>query len=366
MFKKFETLNNIYISKNNIINNLNIIKNESKKIVFPVLKSNAYWHWIKEIAKILKWQELKYIVADSYYETLLIHKVNKTPVLIIWYINHNNFNKMKLKNITLMMYDIFNIQKLWETKRKVKIHLKINTWMNRLWVKLDDLDEVLEVIKKYKNITLEWVYSHFSQADEIDNSFTNNQIEIFSKAIEKIKNAWFDIKYTHIWNSAWSIKNLDFCNATRAWLALYWVNPLSEKDLDFLKYFKLKPAFDLESTIIAINEVSAWEYVWYWKHFQAKKDMKIWVIPFWYFEWLERTLNNYFFEFNRQKVYLVWKVCMNMCMVDLTWIQVKVWDKISIISLSWENNFNALSKASGKIPYEVMVWINESIRRKIY
>lgn len=365
MIKKIDTLNNIFIKKENIISNLNLIKNTSKKEVFPVLKSNAYWHWLKEIATILKWQNLKYLVVDSYYEALIIQKYNKTPILLIGYVDPNNFKKMKLKNITLMIWNKENLIKLWESKRKAIIHLKINTWMNRLWFKLKELEDVLNLLEKYKNITLEWVYSHFSQADETNNNFTNNQIDIFKKAIEKIKSNWFDLKYTHIGNSAWSIKNLDFCNATRAGFAIYGMNPLDKKDVYFNKYKNLKTALEIESTLISKNNLSKWEFVWYGKNYKAKKDMIIWVIPFWYFEWLPRELNEYFVEYKWQKLKIIWKCCMNMTIIDLTWVDINIWDKIKIISINSDNNFYTLAKSAWKIPYEIMVWINESIRREI-
>lgn len=75
--KPFETLNNIYISKNAILNNISIFQKLYPEYhIFPVLKSNAYWHWIKEIANILKEKKLEYIIVDSYFEALEIQKIN--------------------------------------------------------------------------------------------------------------------------------------------------------------------------------------------------------------------------------------------------------------------------------------------------
>jgi alanine racemase len=82
--RHFETLNNIYISKNAVLNNFDLIQKLNPDCsIFPVLKSYAYGHGIKEMAKILNERNIDYIVVDSYYEFLQIQKVNKNPVLLI-------------------------------------------------------------------------------------------------------------------------------------------------------------------------------------------------------------------------------------------------------------------------------------------
>jgi alanine racemase len=81
---KLKSLNTIYISREAILNNFDLFRKLNPDFkIFPVLKSNAYGHGIKEIATILKEREIDYIAVNDYTETLEIRSVNKSSVLII-------------------------------------------------------------------------------------------------------------------------------------------------------------------------------------------------------------------------------------------------------------------------------------------
>lgn len=104
--KSFQTLNTIIISRKAILKNLSIYQSLSpERSIFPVLKSNAYGHGIREVATILQESKIDYIVVDSYYEALEVHKVNKTRILLIGYTLSENFKYMDFSFITLVVSD---------------------------------------------------------------------------------------------------------------------------------------------------------------------------------------------------------------------------------------------------------------------
>lgn len=365
----FETMNNIYISKDAILNNLEIFQklNPGWKI-FPVLKSNAYWHWIREVAQILKSAKLDYIVADSYFEALKIHEVNSTPVLIIGYTLPINLKNIDFEKVSLVVYDLETLNELARIGRKVKIHLKIDSWMHRQWIYFEQLLNFIEIIKKSPNIILEWVCTHFADADSPDNTFSEFQMEEFQKSVVLLKARWFKLKYIHSNNSAWWTKNFcqNTCNSMRLGISLYWVNPLEKNDEFYSKLKNLKLALNFESTIIQIKELKKWDKVSYNWTYEAKNNMTIWIIPVWYYEALSRKLsNNYFYNYNWFSLPILWRVCMNLTVVDITWISIKVWDKVEIISIKAKNNIYELAKRSETISYECFTRLAESIRRKI-
>jgi alanine racemase len=112
-----------------------------------------------------------------------------------------------------------------------------------------------------------------------------------------------------------------------------------------------------------------WEKVWYNGSFEAPEDMLIGVVPVGYFEWLSRKLsNNYTLYFWKKALPIIWKVCMNLSMIDLRSAPgIKVWEKISVISSqkSAKNTVYDMAKAAWTIPYEVLVKLDESVRREI-
>jgi len=126
--KPFRTLNTITISRESILANLDLYQSlNSGRAVFPVLKSNAYGHGIREVASILSARKLDYIVVDSYYEALEVHRVNKTRILLMGYTLPENFSSMDFSFITPVVYDTQTLRSLGETGKRMTIHLKIDT-----------------------------------------------------------------------------------------------------------------------------------------------------------------------------------------------------------------------------------------------
>ncbi|EKD66474.1 MAG: hypothetical protein ACD_49C00038G0008 [uncultured bacterium (gcode 4)] len=369
--KSFKTLNNIYISRENILNNFDIFQNlHPSWDVFPVLKSNAYGHGIREVATILKERKIKYIAVDSYFEALKIWEVSNIKILLIGYSLTENLSKMNFKKTSLVVYDLGTLEELVRIWKPVNIHIKLDTGMHRQWIYIDDLPIFLEYIKNYKNINLEWIATHFADADSLNNSYSIIQENLFKQWVEIIKNAGFNLKYIHSDNSAASVKWFwkNTCNSLRLGISLYWINPLEPDDKYFNKLANLKLALSFYSTLILKKEIKKGEKVSYNCTFEAQKDMTIWIIPVGYYEWLSRKLSsNGQFYFKNSSLPILGRVCMNLTIADITWVDVKAGDRIEIISdnLSKDNNIYKMAERSETIPYECFTRLSETIRREI-
>lgn len=367
----FDTLNNIYISKANILSNYDLFKKlHPNWSIFPVLKSNAYGHWIKEIASILKSRKTDFIVVDSYFEALKVREVNPSNILLIGFTLPSNFKNMDFSFLSLTVYDMDSLRALSKLKRSVKIHLKIDTWMRRQGIYMTDLPMYLDFIKENKNLELEWVCMHFSDADSIDSDCSLAQEMEFKKTVDMIKMSGFKLKYIHADNSAAWAKSLgrSFVNAMRLGVSLYWVNPLSKEDSSYSKLEWLKLPLRFESTLVLKKKITKWDKVSYNWTFEAKNDMEIWIVPVWYYEWISRKLSsNYSYYFNDKPLNILWRVCMNLTVVDISWVDISVWDKIEVIwdSISKDNNIYNMALRSETIPYECFTRLSETIRRNI-
>ncbi len=367
----FETLNNIYISKDAILNNYDLFYDLNPWCkIFPVLKANAYWHWIKEIAKILNARKIDYLVVDSYYEALKIKEVSETPILLIWYTMPINFKAMDFSWISLVLSDINSLKELVKLNKKIKIHLKVDTWMNRQWLYIEQIPNFLKELKKSNKILLEWICSHLSDADNIDNHYSDMQENKFQEVISIIEKQGFNLKYKHLAASAWWAKRYwnNSCNAIRLGISLYWVNPLQTKDPWYKRLKELKLALKFESTVIIKKFLKKWEFVGYNCTFKALKDTNIWIVPVWYYEWISRKLSsNFCYTYKWQKFPIIWRVCMNLTIIDLWKSNIKVFDKIDIISDDSKscNSIYKMAEKSETIPYESLTKLAESIRRII-
>lgn len=356
--RDYVSLNTIEISRKNLLFNFDFFKKETGLKVWPVLKSNAYGHGIRQVTEILEERDFEYLVVDGYHEVLEIRKITKRPVLMIGPIRPQNLARIKWKNLAIMVDNKETIKVLGRLNKKINLHLKVNTGMNRQGVDVDEVGEIIKLIKKYPKLKLEGIYSHLAQADEIDNKKTEFQLKQFEKAIDIVNNAGFKPKFCHLAASAGALKiKSNKLNAIRLGIGLYG-----------LENKKLKPVLSFRSCFTTIRRIKKGEKVGYGGTWQAKKDTNIGVIPVGYNEGLDRRLSNKGLVKYKNKFFpIAGRVCMNLAMVDLENTKVKLFDEVEIISNNRKdkNSIENMAKQSETISYDLLVKINNLVRRKI-
>jgi len=364
---QIDPINRIFIHSRNILHNFEYLQTlQSQSSIFPVLKSNAYWHWLVNITKILSKTNAPYLAVDSFPEYQIVKKYSKKNILILWETNKKNYKKFKFSRSTFCVYNIETIKYLAELNRNIKIHLFLDTGMHREGTNENELINILEFLKNYPKIYIEWVLSHLYSADNEDNNSLLEQIKLFKKMYHTIIDYWYNPIRKHIGNSAWLFKiKDDFFNAYRPWISLYGYTPLSESDLYHDLTKKLRPAITITSKIVSLHDITSDQWVSYNYTRVSKDDSKVACIPLWYAEWLPRSSSNQiYFKYKDCVVPQIGTICMNLCCLDIDQ-EASIWDTIEIIWLEWENSIQNLSKNSDKIVYEILVWLDKGIRREI-
>ena len=148
--------------------------------IAPVLKSNAYGHGLREVASVLDSVHAPFFAVDSFYEALVLRRAGvKTPILIIGYTREDLIRRKTLRNVAFTVADLHVLSELAVSlKRPQRIHLKVDTGMHRQGVMPHEVPIALDCFKKNPNLILEGVYSHLSDADNPDPTFTNKQITL--------------------------------------------------------------------------------------------------------------------------------------------------------------------------------------------
>ena len=363
-----EPMNRIYISKSALLHNYGYLHSLKPNIeLFPVVKSNAYGHGIDNILKIYKWLPIKYIVVDSFPEYNIVRCHSKFNVLLLWETLPVNYEKFSFKRATFCVYNLETLQALVKLDRKIKIHLFLNTWMNREWIDVDLLPNALEFLKSYPKIIIEWVMSHLYWTDSLD---IEKQIAAFKMMYAQILDYGHTPIYRHIWASAGLLKiQDDFFNAYRPWLALYGYNPLSLEDSDFDLWENLRPALTLSSVVTAINSVPYNEWVSYspqWKQLN-REDITTITVPFGYAEWMPRAVREKV-ELYHESWYLkqIGSVCMNLSCYEWN-DKILIWDKVVLLEKdqSSEASVTWWARAANTLPYEILVHLDKWIRREV-
>jgi alanine racemase len=389
-------LNEILISRSAILHNLKTLQSlHPWEPIFPVLKSNAYGHGIKEVATILRDTDVPYICVDSFPEYQIVRDYAKKKSLILWETLPENYLAYDPRRATLCIYNPATLRFLWESWKKRTIHLFLNTGMNREGIQQHHLPKILELLDIYPNLVLEWVMSHFANADEIDDSMDLKQIETFKNMLDTIANRcscsplvlgapwgykeglreiW--IKYIHLANSAATLKYTSeqlWCNARRWWLALYGYDPLpvfpTLPSLDKRRaregFVEMQPALTLTSTIISTQQLQTWDIVSYAGKRTAKTPCYTATLPFWYFEGLPRNLTNQrWCHHDGLRHPQVGIICMNLSCYTTGTLELPIGTKVILI---WEkkDDIYMLASLANTIPYEILVWLQASIRRTI-
>ena len=370
--KQLDTFNLIEISRSAILHNFDLFQSFVPQAeIWPVLKANAYGHGLEPVAEILKARKFTYFVVDSYYEALKIWQVNPHKVLLIGQAPWSNYQFFDFSKLAVVVYRLEVLRILGKLNQPIKIHLKINTGLNRQGIKVSEVPEFLDELKNYPKIELEGVCSHFiSSEDSTKDDLTRSQESLFLQAVQVVREHGFQPKYLHLSNSSGIIKTQDnqLYNAVRLGLGLYGVNPIPANDPAFMTLQDLKPALTFWSTLIHKIDLQKGDGVSYGSTFVADRDMTIGLIPVGYYEFFNRRLSNRgFISYQDKFLPLVGNICMNLSMCSLEGANIQVGDRIKIISPNSEdlNSVYQFAKLSETITYEVLVKLAESLRRVV-
>ena len=361
---------NLEIKKTNLEKNLKIARSINENLIC-VIKDNAYGLGIENILPILLENKCDYFAVAYIEETLKIQEVlenlklknqnNKIKVMTLNYVKPENVEYAIKNNIELTVFnfsqllDYLKILDEFFENTTLKIHIKVNSGMNRLGFDENEILELVEIIKKYeinflnnksKNKTsknrLE-VISIFSHISDAENQVeTENQVEKYEKILKIFSQNNVRYKYSHLQASPLLFKygkkyNYDFA---RIGMALYGMEPLST-DVGLLDVITVK------SKIINIRNVKKNDKVSYGSKGIVKHDSKIGIVAIGYAHGLQKQIENSreaCVLVNGQKAKIIGEICMDMIFVDLTDIEnVEVNDEVVIVG-SQKNIENGITK----------------------
>lgn len=370
---KYQTWNQLEIKKANLLANYKFLQSlQATAEIWPVVKSNAYGHGLKEVCMILNNSPAKMVVVDSFPEAQIALRYFKGRVLIIGAMPPKAYRFATSPRLDLAVYNTETLRALpFNFIRRPRIHLFVNTGMNREGIQ--DLQLFLkENQKKLQRYQVVGLCSHFASAEE-HSDLNRRQEEKFEIDLKVLLAAGYNPLYRHLGNSAAIFTNTNqHLNVFRSGLAFYGYNPFSPLNENFNIAQNLKPALKITSTVVACQDLKAGETVSYNGTYRAADSERIAVIPFGYYEGLDRKLSNkasLILRNGQQQVLLpiAGKICMNLTCLKAGATKIQLGDKIEIVSLDKNdtNSLDNLSVISGQTIYELLVRWRANIRRKI-
>ena len=364
--KLHETVLEINLSA--IVENLNYFRaklNKGTKIM-AMVKAFSYGSGGFEIANTLEFHNIDYLGVAYADEGVELRKAGiKTPIMVMSPEEHS-FDAMIKHNLEPEIYSFRALSLLEKTisenalpqNKPVKVHLKLETGMNRLGFREEEIDTMLEIINTNELILVQSAFSHLAASDkpELD-EFTLLQIQRFEKMSTKISKQIPNKIFRHLLNSA-GISRFPKAHfeMVRLGIGLYGVAG-AESDKT-----NLKSVTRLRSVISKINQIKKGESVGYNRSFIAKHNMKIGVVSIGYADGFDRNLSNSgTIRINGKPAPIVGDICMDMCMVDLSNITANEGDDAIIFDA--ENTVCQLAQTAGTIPYEILSRISRRVKR---
>ena len=346
---------NTYVEINlkNIENNVKTIINryDNYKYYFGVTKADSYGHNGIETVKAIIKGGCNYIAVATLDEALEIRKeINNIPILCLGIIPIEYIEKCIQNEITITISNLEYLEKLIEkTNSKLKIHIKINTGMNRLGVNnKSEFNEMYKLVKS-SNFELEGIYTHIYNAS--NEELTLKQCGKFEEITSDIN--LNEIPIVHIGASDTTImySKMPYVNGCRLGIAMYGLGECNQQDL--------LSTFSLYSEVIQINEIEN-ETLGYNGNYKANGKEKIAIIPIGYADGIIRKNTGRNVYINDKEYKIVGNICMDMLFVKAD-DTVQVGDKVVLIRDI--NHIKEIANHLDTITYEVLCSIGKRVPR---
>ena len=350
--------------------NAEAIKSHTGKRLIAVVKADAYGHGAIPVAEALQTIADMFAVAtvDEAIELRQtgIHK----PILILFSPLPNCAEEIVTYELTPAVDNLTLAQKLNKvvedgktrlqltSTKKVKVHVDINTGMNRSGIHYTKTAQFLETLKTLPGLEIEGIFTHLATADEVDKSFAHLQLNRFSSVFTSVSN----VPLKHVANSAAALAILEsHFDAVRPGLSLYGIYPAKEKPI------QLQPALAWKARVGWVDSIEIGEGVSYGLTYKAQRRIRVAGIQVGYGDGYTRTLSNIGEVLIRGvRRPILGRVCMDVMVVKLELSDnVSVGDEVVLIGKQGneEIGIGEIAERADTIPYEILTNIGKRVNR---
>jgi len=349
--------------------NLEVIKEKVKPSkVMLILKANAYGHGLKEIGLYLA-DKVDYLGVAVLEEGIFLRENGvKTPILVMGGIWSDQIPNYIQNNLTLTASSVERLEQIdlvaKSLGKMVKVHLKIDTGMERIGVHYYNAETLLNAtLVCSENVIIEGIYSHFANSDSSELSHARLQLERFNEVLRFYERHSLPNPLRHMANSAAVLQIPDsYFDLVRPGILMYGVYPSQECQ----KTIMVKPVLSWKSRVVYFKVVKPGHPVSYGSIWQSDHLVRVVTIPVGYGDGYFRSMSNKASVIIRGKRYpQIGRVCMDQIMVNLEWGTAYNGDEVILIGESDGERVTVEDLASwaDTIPYEILTNINTRVPR---
>ena len=338
--------------------------------VMPIVKANAYGHGLVDVARHLIGLGAPLLGVGLLEEAVALRDAGvTTPILVMGGILGNQIPLFLRHGLTLTASSIDKLRHIDEAAREMgvtaKVHLKIDTGMERIGVHYYSAEGLLERASECRHCVVEGIYSHFANADADADDLGSARLQL-SRFLDVLQ--WYDKHdvtppLRHMANSGAILQfpesHLDM---VRPGILLYGVYPSTE----VRRTIAVRPAMTWKSGIVYFKVVRPGHPVSYGSTWQSDHPVRVVTIPVGYGDGYFRALSNVAQVIIRGKKYpVVGRVCMDQIMVNLEWDSAYNGDEVVLLGEGGREIITCedLAEWAGTIPYEILTNINTRVPR---
>ncbi|HMK76452.1 MAG TPA: alanine racemase [Thermodesulfobacteriota bacterium] len=336
--------------------------------VLAVVKADAYGHGAIPISLRLEKLGVEYLGVAISEEGVELRKGGvKSPILVLGGIFGGEVDQIFRFRLTPVIFrnDCLKIlsREAKKRRRKVKVHLKVDTGMGRLGVPLNLWPDFLREVRRFPKIEIEGILSHFSMTDE-EKGFTQSQWRAFKRAVAIAQELGISSEYLHMASSATLTAFPGYAaGLVRPGIMLYGSYPSPT----FRSLISLKPVMTLKTRVHFLKSVPSGARISYGGTFRTKRESRIATLPIGYADGYSRHLSNHGeVLIHGKRAPVVGKVCMDFIMVDVTDIpRVSVGDEVILIGRQGGEQITPeeIAEKINSISYEVLCSIGKRVPR---
>jgi alanine racemase len=345
--------------------------------VCAVIKADAYGHGATPCALALETAGAKWFGVTTTDEGMPLRSAGlRGRILLMTGFWRGEEEEVVRQNLTATVWEPWHLELLDRAAReqdagRQPVHLKIDTGMGRLGVSLDEVPSMCREIRRYSNIVLEGVSTHFASSEILDAPANQQQIADFEKAIRVVEEEGLRPALLHMDNTAGMLTRPEtWRNMVRPGIALYGYALKQSRGGQTAAngpQLALEPALSWRTRIISIREFTAGRALGYNGTYTTTHPSRIAVLPVGYADGYRRGLSN------RGRVIIrdtyapiVGAISMDLTLVDITQIAgVEEGDDVILIGSSGDLRVDAVEVANlcGTVPYEILCGISKRVPR---
>jgi alanine racemase len=349
-----------------LADNVRLLKSQANgAILLAVVKANAYGHGAVAVARAALAAGADRLGVICVDEGEQLRRAGITaPILVMGHTPEGEAQRLVDQSLTPSVVSCEMALALArvasERGTEVPVHLKVDTGLNRYGLPPSEVVDLGRRLRDLGGIRAEGLFTHFASADEGDKGYTVEQHRLFLSVAEQLD--WVPIR--HVSNTATLLDMPDMSlEMVRPGLGIYGCYPSSQVK----RSLSLRPVLSLKSRVARLIPLAPGESVSYGRTWRAPRPSLIGLVMCGYADGLPRALSNRGSVLVRgRRAPIVGRVCMDMCMVDLSDIpDAAVDDEVVIIGRHGEEEISAdeVAELCGTISYEILCGISARVPR---